>query len=143
MIMPRVVYFSSLSGNTHHFVQNLGVESIRIPMSPKQPMPEVSKPYVLVCPCYAGDDGSGAVPKQVIRFLNNPENRKNMLGVIAGGNKNFGIYYGYSGDVISKKCNVPLLYRFELRGTPRDVRLVQEGLKKLWIQQRYKDKITA
>lgn len=141
--MPRVVYFSSTSGNTHHFVERLNVDTVRIPISPKDPMPQIAGPYVLVCPTYAGDDGSGAVPKQVIHFLNNPENRKKMIGVIAGGNTNFGQYYGHAGTVISNKCNVPLLYRFELRGTPGDVLRVQEGLKKLWIQQRSKDRAIA
>lgn len=138
--MPRIVYFSSLSGNTHHFVETLGFEAHRIPLSPKDPELRIDEPYVLIVPTYAGDDGSGAVPKQVIRFLNNPDNRKHLIGVIAGGNKNFGIYYGYAGDVISKKCKVPLLYRFELRGTPRDTRLVQEGMKKLWKQLNYNAK---
>lgn len=98
-------------------------------------MPSVHKPFVLICPTYADNEGRGAVPKQVIRFLNNPQNRTFLMGVIAGGNTNFGEYYGYAGDVISKKCQVPLLYRFELRGTPKDVRCVQEGIEKLWIQQ--------
>jgi len=139
--MPRIVYFSSLSGNTHHFVEKLGFEAHRIPLSPKAPDLTIDSPYILITPTYAGDDGSGAVPKQVIRFLNNPDNRKDMVGVIAGGNTNFGMYYGYAGDVISKKCNVPVLYRFELRGTPKDVRQVQEGIKNLWKQQN-NDKMT-
>lgn len=139
--MPRIAYFSSLSGNTHCFVEKLGIEAHRIPLSPKNPELLMTEPYVLIVPTYAADDGSGAVPKQVIRFLNNSENRKHLQGVIAGGNKNFGPYYGYAGDVISKKCKVPLLYRFELRGTPRDVKLVQEGMKKLWKQIRCNDTI--
>lgn len=139
--MPRIAYFSSLSGNTKCFVEKLGIKADQIPLSPKKPALVMDEPYVLFTPTYAADDGSGAVPKQVIRFLNDPENRKHLLGVIAGGNKSFGIYYGHAGTVISKKCKVPLLYRFELRGTPRDVKLVQQGMKKLWKQQRYSDTI--
>lgn len=131
---PCVVYFSSSSGNTHHFVEKLGMDAFRIPTSPKELPLKMQRPYVLICPTYAGDDGSGAVPKQVIRFLNDADNRGLLQGVIGSGNTNFGIYYAYAGDVISRKCNVPMLYRFELRGTPSDVRRVQEGLEKLWTQ---------
>lgn len=132
--MGFIVYFSSLSGNTRRFVEKLGIRHIRIPLSPKDPMIHVNEPYVLVVPTYAGDDGGGAVPKQVIRFLNDEQNRSHMMGVIAGGNTNFGKYYGYAGNVISQKCNVPMLYKFELTGTQADVTKVQEGMKKLWKQ---------
>lgn len=108
------------------------MNAIRIPISMKEPIPSVDKPYVLICPTYADDDGSKAVPKQVIHFLNNPKNRSLMQGVIASGNRNFGEMFAYSGSVISKKCNVPVLYRFELSGTPEDVINVQVGVERLW-----------
>lgn len=68
------------------------------------------------------------VPKQVIRFLNNENNRNLLRGVIASGNLNFGVDFGKAGDVISAKCRVPYLYRFELMGTEVDVQRVREGL---------------
>ena len=105
---------------------------MRIPISAKEAMPEIREPYVLVCPTFAGDDGQGAVPKQVIRFLNNAENRSHMRGVIAAGNRNFGRFYAYAGTVISRKCNVPYLYRFELMGTDDDIKNVKKGLEELW-----------
>ncbi len=141
--MYKVVYFSSLSGNTHRFVEKLDMPAARIPLSPKDQMIEINEPFVLVVPTYAGDDGSGAVPKQVIHFLNNKNNRSHMCGVIAGGNTNFGKYYGCAGNVISRKCHVPVLCKIELTGTPTDVRKVQEGLRKLWIQQQQKEKMPA
>lgn len=130
-----LVYFSSQSLNTQRFVQKTGLKALRIPMSPQEAMPEIHEPYVLVVPTYAGGDGRGAVPKQVIRFLNDPENRAHIKGVIAGGNRNFGEYFGYAGDVIAARCHVPCLYRFELMGTPEDVEHVKSGMKKLWQQQ--------
>jgi ribonucleoside-diphosphate reductase protein NrdI len=74
-----------------------------------------------ILPTYCGDDGKGAVPKQVIRFLNNADNRSLIRGVIAAGNSNFGETFGLAGNVISDKCRVPYLYRFELLGTDEDV----------------------
>jgi protein involved in ribonucleotide reduction len=55
--------------------------------------------------------------------------------VVVGGNTNFGEAYGLAGDVIARKCNVPLLYRFELFGTPDDVSAVNSGLDAFWTQQ--------
>ena len=34
-------------------------------------------------------------------------------------------------DVVSRKCGVPYLYRFELMGTPDDVEAVRAGLAEL------------
>lgn len=129
---PLVVYYSSTSGNTFRFVEHLGIRAIRIPISMKEECPAIDEPYVLICPCYADDDGSKAVPKQVIRFLNNPENRSLMQGVIGTGNRNFGDKFAYSANVIAKKCNVPILYKFELSGTITDVNNVRTGIDKLW-----------
>ena len=70
----------------------------------------------------------GYVPKQVIAFLNNPHNRSLIRGVIAAGNTNFGAEFCYAGDVVSRKCGVPYLYRFELMGTAEDVEAVRAGL---------------
>lgn len=129
---PLIVYYSSTSGNTLRFVNALDVRSIRIPLSMKAECPILEEPYVLICPCYADDDGSKAVPKQVIRFLNNQQNRAMIQGVIGAGNRNFGDMFAYAGQVISKKCGVPLLYRFELSGTSDDVMNVRKGMHKLW-----------
>lgn len=120
-----IVYFSTNSNNTKRFVEKLSFNNERIPL--KQEL-FVEKPFVLIVPTYAAPDGKGAVPKQVIRFLNNEKNRSLIRGVISSGNKNFGSTYAIAGDIISKKCNVPLLYRFELAGTNEDVDKVNRGL---------------
>lgn len=78
---------------------------------------------------------AGFVPKQVIRFLNDPHNRSLLAGVIAAGNTNFGDTYCYAGDVIAQKCRVPYLYRFELMGTAEDLDRVREGLRSFWLQR--------
>ncbi|MDX7018593.1 class Ib ribonucleoside-diphosphate reductase assembly flavoprotein NrdI, partial [Klebsiella aerogenes] len=87
-----------------------------------------TQPFVLLCPTYGGGGVKGAVPKAVIQFLNIPENRQLIRGVIASGNTNFGSAYGLAGDIIAQKCQVPFLYRFELLGTPEDVKRVKTGL---------------
>ncbi|MCA1408298.1 class Ib ribonucleoside-diphosphate reductase assembly flavoprotein NrdI [Ensifer sp. IC3342] len=132
--MGEIVYFSSRSENTHRFVEKLGLPGRRIPMGAGASL-QVSCPFVLVVPTYADESGKGAVPKQVICFLNDADNRSNLRGVIAAGNSNFGETFGLAGDIISQKCLVPYLYRFELLGTEEDVANVKHGLERFWTRQ--------
>lgn len=128
--MTGIVYFSSISENTKRFVDKLETQSHRIPIFDKEQSLEIFEPYILITPTYGAGKESGAVPKQVIKFLNNPENRKHLIGVIAAGNTNFGSAYGLAAEIIAKKCNVPVLYRFEIFGTPEDVEEVKTILEK-------------
>lgn len=130
--MGLAIYYSSATGNTHHFVRRLGVRALRIEKN--APPPVVDEPYVLVIPTYADGAGRGAVPRAVIHFLNQEGNRRLIRAVIAGGNRNFGATYALSGTIVAEKCRVPCLYRFELRGTDDDVRHVRSLLKKFWKQ---------
>lgn len=109
----------------------LDLPATRIPEDPEAPLPALEEPYVLICPTYADGEGRGAVPKQVIRFLNNPATRAHIVGVIGAGNRNFGATYALSGRVISEKCKVPQLYSFELAGTQTDISRVRAGLENL------------
>ena len=107
--MSNLVYFSSVSENTHRFVEKLGLPAIRIPLHGRI---EVDEPYVLVLPTYGGgratpniNDG-GYVPKQVIAFLNNEHNRSLLPGGKAAGNNKIGAEMANAGDLVSRKCGV-------------------------------------
>lgn len=126
--MSGLVFFSSGSGNTARFVARLGLPALRIPIRPDDPMPAVDAPFVLICPTYADRQGRGAVPKPVIRFLNDSSRRALLRGVIGAGNRNFGATYALAARVIAEKCNVPVLWRFELAGTDTDIQQVRAGL---------------
>lgn len=130
-----LVYFSSISNNTHRFIQKIGVKNARIPVNLEESL-KVNQPYVLVCPTYSGGGvhTSGAVPKQVIKFLNNSHNRSFCRAIIASGNTNFGNTYGLAGSVLSQKLGVPLLYTFEISGTSSDIQKIQAILKEFWSQ---------
>ena len=134
--VPLLVYFSSVSGNTARFIEKLGMPARRIPLHSSEPVLRVEEPYVLVTPTYGGGQGrgeeKGAVPKQVIRFLNDEGNRSLLRGVISAGNSNFGEAFCLAGDIISRKCQVPHLYRLEVFGTPEDVDRVSGGLEDWW-----------
>ena len=134
--MSSLVYFSSASENTHRFVGKLGLSAERIPLHAADGFLRVEEPYVLIVPTYGGGTASGAVPRQVIAFLNDEPNRSLIRGVIAAGNTNFGAAYCIAGQIISAKCAVPYLYGFELLGTPEDVISVRDGLDQLWLRLR-------
>ncbi|UDL16425.1 NrdI-like flavodoxin [Microbacterium phage Zooman] len=129
----NLVYFSSVSENTHRFVKKLELPATRIPVLAAQADSVLQvEPFILFTPTYGGGSRKGAdVPKQVIRFLNVPENRALLRGVVSSGNTNFGADFCRAGDVISEKCQVPVLYRFELLGTQSDVTAVQSIMEKI------------
>ena len=68
----------------------------------------------------------------ILGFLNDEGNRSLLRGVISAGNSNFGEAFCLAGDIISRKCSVPHLYRIEVFGTPEDVERVTEGLELWW-----------
>ena len=78
---------------------SLGLPAVRIPLNERERI-QVDEPYILIVPSYGGGGTAGAVPRQAIRFLNDPHNRQLIRGVIAAGNRNFGEAYGRAGDVI-------------------------------------------
>jgi protein involved in ribonucleotide reduction len=133
---PLLVFFSSISGNTARFVDKLGMRAVRIPLHSTDAPLVVDEPFVLVTPTYGGGQGrgeeKGAVPKQVIRFLNDERNRSLIRGVISAGNSNFGEHFCIAGEIVSRKCRVPHLYRLEVFGTPEDVDRVSDGLERWW-----------
>lgn len=130
--MVRLVYFSSATGNTRRFVEKLGFPAERIPLRANDPALHVDYDYVLIVPTYGGGNIKGAVPKQVIKFLNDEGNRSHCLGVISSGNTNFGTAFCLAGDIISAKVGVPHMYKFELLGTADDVSRVHTGLEEFW-----------
>ena len=52
--LPLTVYFSSVSENTHRFVQKLGAPMQRIPLFDRDGSFRVDQPYVLISPTYGG-----------------------------------------------------------------------------------------
>lgn len=133
--MGKIVYFSSVTNNTERFVQKLGMDAERIPLRRTEEPLTVNEEYVLILPTYGGGNNRGAVPKQVIKFLNDEHNRSLIRGVISAGNTNFGSAYCLAGDIVSAKCKVPHMYKFELFGTTEDVARVKQGLEEFWKQR--------
>ena len=125
--MLDVVYYSNRSRNTKRFVEKLGYEDVHSVLD----LPLATKEYVLCVPTYGGGDGEYAIPRPVAKFLNVRSNRDLLRGVIGFGNTNFGEHFCKAAELIVAKTGVPLLAKIELLGTPEDVQLVQERLRKL------------
>lgn len=129
-----IVYFSNYSGNTKRFVEKLTNTARRIPIDYTADTSDVlviDNPFVLVVPTYGGGSEKSAIPRQVRAFLNIPENRELLRGVIGTGNTNFGEHYCKAADLISAKTGVPVLARVEIFGTPEDIDKITERLEML------------
>ncbi len=132
-----VVYFSSHSNNTARFVDKLGIDNLRIPIDLDKHV-KATQDYVIICPTFAGggEFWQGSVPKQVVNFLNDKNNREKCKGIIASGNTNFGETFALAGPVLSQKLRKPLLYQFELLGTKSDVENIRKVLIDFWKKEK-------
>lgn len=128
-----IVYFSNYSGNTKRFVEKLNGTSTRIPIDSGSGSDIImDREYVLFVPTYGGGSETSAIPRQARRFLNVPENRAFLRGVVGFGNTNFGEHFCKAADLISRKTGVPVIARVEIFGTQEDVERVKERLKLLY-----------
>lgn len=117
---------------TKRFVEKVGGENVRIPLRPSDgDMPVIDREYILVVPSYGAGRRSNAVPKQVISFLNIPQNREWLRGVVGSGSTNYGSKYALGAKVVAAKTGTPLLHTYELLGLPEDVLTVQNLLKEM------------
>lgn len=124
-----ILYFSNYSGNTKRFVDKLDNEAVRIPIKWDKENPLlVSRDYVLCIPTYGGGSDRSAIPRQVREFLNIPNNRERLRGVIGFGNTNFGEHFCKAAEMISQKTGVPVIAKVEIFGTDDDVNKVKGRL---------------
>ena len=84
--------------------------------------------------------GEGSTPSEIYDAVDQADlltsiTEERLRKLIAAGNRNFGDAFGRAGDVISQKCGVPYLYRFELMGTQQDVENVRKGVNEFWQRQ--------
>jgi protein involved in ribonucleotide reduction len=118
--VQMVIVYSSMTGNVKRFVNKVNLPSIQIKDGLK-----VEEPFVLI----TYTTGFGNIPDNVERFLEN--NSHHLRAVSASGNKNWGNLFAASADKISNLYKVPVLSKFELAGTNRDVNNFLEGVEKL------------
>lgn len=116
-----LITYDSRTGNVRRFVHKLDAECVQINEELL-----VDEPFLLV----TYTTGFGQVPKKVEAFLS--RNHNQLIGVAASGNRNWGHSFAGSADVIAAKYDVPVICKFELSGTERDVERFKEGAEELW-----------
>jgi protein involved in ribonucleotide reduction len=127
-----IVYFSNHSGNTKKFVEKITDNATRIPIKWNEDNPLiVDFKYVLCVPTYGGGSDKTAIPKSVRNFLNIPENRSKLVGIIGLGNTNFGEHFCKAAEMISQKTGVPVIAKVEIFGTSEDVQRVTNRLEEI------------
>ena len=64
----------------------------------------------------------GEIPDTTEKFLENENNRKYIKSVSSSGNMNWGTLFGKAADNIEEKYGIPVLMKFELSGTSKEIR---------------------
>lgn len=105
--------YASRGGNVKSIIDRLGIDAVDVLYSNG-----IFEDYIL----FTYTDGYGDIPYEVEDFLD--KCFKHLKGVIVSGNKSFTDTYCMAGDVISKKYNVPVLYKVEDAGTDEDIKTI-------------------
>lgn len=114
--------WDSKTGNVERFVEKLKkneIECRRIEEGMK-----TARIYVLI----TFTTGFGFVPSTTNDFLK--DNGQNMVGVASSGNRNWKSF-AKAAETISENYNVPVIHKFELSGTNKDVEIFLEGLRQI------------
>ncbi|UDI78871.1 class Ib ribonucleoside-diphosphate reductase assembly flavoprotein NrdI [Staphylococcus taiwanensis] len=109
----KVVYFS-FSGNVRRFIKRSELTDV-MEITKENCKDLLNEPYILV----TGTIGFGEVPQEVQSFLE--VNHHNLRAVAASGNRNWGQNFAKAGKTISESYQVPLLMKFEVQGSNKDV----------------------
>lgn len=121
MRQTPIYYYSSTSGLVRTFVDRLGRPAFNL-AEREHRRAEVDGPWVLLTPSYkTGNPDNDTIPEAVRRFLASPVNRRRLVAVMGSGNRNFGTYYQHAARLIATRSGRPILFEFELAGTPWDV----------------------
>ncbi len=116
-----LIAYHSRTGNVRRFVRKLDEDHV-----PIDELLIVERPFIVV----TYTTGFGEVPHKVDAFLQ--RNYPYLIGVAASGNRNWGRSFAKSADVIAEKYNVPVISKFELSGTEKDVHRFKERVKEIW-----------
>lgn len=116
-----VYYYSSASGLVRSFAERLE-RPVHDLARREVRLSEADGAWVLLTPSYTtGNEANDTIPEAVRRFLGSPVNRRRMVGVIGSGNRNFGRYYQHAARDVAARSRRPVLFEFEIAGTPWDV----------------------
>ena len=117
-----MIYYKSRTGNVKSIIDKLS----NIKCEELNDNTITTEQFIL----FTYTDNLGEVPIIVERFMK--QNYLYCKGVIASGNTNFGNqYFCASADKLSKKYNIPIICKIELRGFSSDIQVIQNAHKSL------------
>lgn len=105
-----LIAYDSRTGNVARFINKLNRRAVRI-----NGEAVLSEPFVLV----TYTTGFGQIPDATAQFLR--KNGRWLRGVASSGNRNWGDGFAKSADRIAEQYRIPVLSRFELSGSNREV----------------------
>ena len=150
---PLNIRYISIEGNTRSFVSHLAEYSdkqheenadkptLKVEeISEQSDFIDETEPYFAFVPTYL--DGGNGIDNGVKELMTNVlgeyiayhDNRKQCLGVIGSGNRNFNEQYCLTARRYADKYGFPFLADYELRGTTRDVTRIYDLIVKTAIQ---------
>lgn len=118
------IAFYTITGQTARFVDKIGLPAHQIEDS--HPQYDMGQKYVLILPSY-----QDFMMDSVVDFLNYGDNKKNLIGLIGCGNRNFNDLFAQTAKKISVTLNIPILYLLELSGNSQDVNSVRQIIEQL------------
>ena len=113
------IAFYSITGQTERFIKKTQLSAHQI--DDANPKYDMGKSYILIVPSY-----QDFMMDSVVDFLTYKDNKKNLLGLIGCGNRNFNDLFGQTAKKISVTLHVPILYLLELSGNSTDVKNVRQ-----------------
>lgn len=104
------ILYDSRTGNVRKFAESLEMDAVSI-----DEVARVDEPFVLI----SYTTGKGLVPKSTLDFCE--RNKDFLVGVASSGNRNWGILFAKCAETLSERYRVPIVLKFELFGTPKDI----------------------
>ena len=112
------VYYDSKTGNVQRFIDKIKKERPEWSFVKISSDMEISENGHLV----TFTTNFGEIPDTTEKFLENENNRKYIKSVSSSGNMNWGTLFGKAADNIEEKYGIPVLMKFELSGTSKEIR---------------------
>ena len=112
------VYYDSKTGNVQRFIDKIKKEKPEWNFIKITDNMEISEKGHLV----TFTTNFGETPSTTEKFLENKNNRECIKSVCSSGNMNWGTLFGKAADNIEEKYGIPVLMKFELSGTSKEIR---------------------
>ncbi|AEG41005.1 MAG: class Ib ribonucleoside-diphosphate reductase assembly flavoprotein NrdI [Lactobacillus kefiranofaciens] len=113
------IAFYSITGQTKRFMEKTQLKAHQI--SDANPKYDMGQKYILIVPAY-----QDFMMDSVVDFLTFKDNKKNIIGIIGCGNRNFNDLFAQTAKKIAATLNIPILYLLEFSGTDEDVKNVRK-----------------